>query len=121
MHVLVLVFIGGGLGSLARYLLSVTFNQPIMPWGTLGSNVISCLILGIFMGFAHKSIVSDPHRLFFMTGFCGGFSTFSTYSGELVSIYQGGAPYHAAAYLIVSVVAGILAIIAGILLAKLFY
>ncbi len=114
-----LVFLGGGIGSVVRYIFSIAFNQAIWPYGTLWSNVISCFVLGIVMGMAHKAIFSDPMRLFFTSGFCGGFSTFSTYSAEIVTLYQAGAYYHAIGYGILSVIAGLLAIIIGMSLGKL--
>lgn len=121
MYYALLVFFGGGLGSLMRYGLSIFFNRALLPIGTLGSNIISCLLLGFIIGASYKIIISDPQKIFFMTGVCGGFSTFSTYSAEIVTMYNGGAAFHAFIYLMISVALGISSIALGMLLAKLFY
>jgi len=86
------VFIGGGLGSLARYgiwKLLENYNAQF-PWATFVANALSCLILGFFIGLQQKGGISDQGRLLLMIGFCGGFSTFSTFSAETLKHFQNG-------------------------------
>lgn len=89
----ILVFIGGGSGSIARYLLSRYFvHQPgTFPLSTFLSNTISSLILGMLLGYmAGKQPENHNTRLFIATGFCGGFSTFSTFSYESFMLLNTG-------------------------------
>jgi len=87
MSALIYVFVGGGLGSMARYGFGVWLNQEAggIPWATFAANMLSCLILGILLGIQLNGDLGVQKRLLLMTGFCGGFSTFSTISAE---IYQ---------------------------------
>ena len=116
MSSLLFVFIGGGLGSLCRYGIGRMYDTS--HYGTLTANIISCLILGFLIGMGTHHILKSEHRLLLMTGFCGGFSTFSTFSGELVQLYQGGQTVEVGLYLVGSIIAGIIAILAGMMLAK---
>jgi CrcB protein len=91
---LLLVFFGGGLGSIIRFSLGRwvnTLHSHHFPWGTLVVNVAACLVLGFVIGLAdHKQIISPAARLFWAIGFCGGFSTFSTFSNETLFLLQSG-------------------------------
>ncbi len=80
-----IVFLGGGLGSYCRYLISKIINEQIttmFPWGTLTVNLIGCLVIGIIIGLIEKVPISPYWGLFLVTGFCGGFTTFSSFSLE---------------------------------------
>src|SRR5215216_3095173 len=94
MQSLFIVFFGGGLGSVVRYSLSRwinTMHHQAFPWGTLVVNVSACFLLGIVVGLAdHKQLFNASTRLFWAVGFCGGFSTFSTFSHETLSLLQQG-------------------------------
>lgn len=120
MNNLIFVFLGGGLGSLCRYLINQFAISITFPKGTLIANVISCLILGFLIGLNSKVLLQTNYKLFLMTGFCGGFSTFSTFSSEIVALYQNGQISTAIAYSVGSVLIGIACIISGMWISKLF-
>ena len=88
------VFIGGGLGSMARFGVSVLVNQlgkPIFPLATIIANLLSCLVLGLAVGIWSKQLSNFPLiYLMLVVGFCGGFSTFSTFSLESLNLLKDG-------------------------------
>ncbi|MBK5278343.1 MAG: fluoride efflux transporter CrcB [Bacteroidia bacterium] len=88
------IFIGGGLGSVLRFSLGKwisSLHTYYFPFGTLIVNILACFILGLVIGLAdHKQLFSPDTRLFWTVGFCGGFSTFSTFSNETLDLLQGG-------------------------------
>jgi fluoride exporter len=95
MNNFLLVFIGGGLGSMARYGVSVLFMNHVsssFPWATLVANAVSSLILGLLIGHLHqRQGGSEFLYLLIAVGFCGGFSTFSTFSAETIELLRQGA------------------------------
>jgi CrcB protein len=85
-----LIFVGGGIGSVLRFLIGLPFKQTniSLPIGTLLANLTAAAIIGITFVFANKTNLS-PRTLFFLTtGLCGGLSTFSTFSWETVQLFQ---------------------------------
>lgn len=116
---LLLVFLGGGIGSTLRYgvnLTTVAWFGPHFPWGTLTVNVVGSAIMGAFAGYLltrEPGTGSDALRLFFMTGVLGGFTTFSAFSLDVVVLWQRGAAATAAGYVLASVAVSLLALIAG--------
>ncbi len=107
MNSILAIFIGGGIGSLLRYGVSVFVAdrfKTIFPLATLASNVLSCIILAIaIIAFHNKSEMNPVWKLFIITGFCGGFSTFSTFSYETVELIKSGNSMYAFANIFVSV------------------
>lgn len=118
---IVLVFLGGGFGSVLRYLLSNYLNGPTntFPYGTFAVNVLGSLLIGIILGLAAKNnTLSQPQALLLATGFCGGFTTFSTFAYENQVFLKSGDFTMFALYTIASVVVGILAVFFGLYLVK---
>lgn len=123
MKTVFLIFIGGGLGSITRYGVSQWISKQhssLFPWGTLVANVAACLTLGLMMGLIGQRFeLSASTRVFWGVGFCGGFSTFSTYSAELLTLYQSGNMMLFAGYLTASVALCVGSVAAGMTLARL--
>ncbi|MBC7775950.1 MAG: fluoride efflux transporter CrcB [Phycisphaerae bacterium] len=87
-----LVFLGGGLGSAARWGLSLAL-QPMLsrfPWATLAANGLACFFMGILLGHQITIGLVEQRRLLLAVGFCGGFSTFSTFTAETLVLWQSG-------------------------------
>jgi CrcB protein len=121
MKQLILVFIGGGVGSMGRYLLGKLWNDPGtgIPYGTFAANIIGSLIIGIILGWALKNnAVSSNTTLLLATGFCGGFTTFSTFAYENHVLLKSGDFMSFAIYAIASFALGIIAVFGGMWLAK---
>jgi fluoride exporter len=87
-----LVALGGALGSACRYGLGSWLARAsyAFPWATLLVNFLASLILGFLIGYSLKDGLSASLRVLFMAGFCGGFSTFSTFSAETMYLIQDG-------------------------------
>ena len=93
MQLLLAVFIGGGTGSVARWLLSLKLNpmHHALPLGTLTANLIGAFIIGAGLAWFNRLPQVDPiWKLLITTGFCGGLTTFSTFSAEVVFLLQAG-------------------------------
>lgn len=122
MRQVLLVFIGGGLGSVARYLLSLKFNnyENAIPYGTLLANVLGSLFIGIIFGYMLKTgNLSERNSLLLATGFCGGFTTFSTFIYENYLFVKDGDYFSFLPYLAITFILGFAALFLGLYLVKL--
>lgn len=117
-----LVFIGSGIGGMARHgvgLLALKWFGPNFPVGTLFINIVGSLLIGVVAEYwALKSGLPQPARLFLTTGIIGGFTTFSAFSLETALLWERGQPLIAAAYVAASVVLAIGALFFGLWLIR---
>jgi CrcB protein len=117
-----LVFIGGGLGSVARYWIGLKLNyfESGIPFGTLLANVLGSLLIGIILAYSTKTgMLNENQSLLLATGFCGGFTTFSTFAYENHLFIKSGDYFSMIPYLTVSFIFGIGAVFLGMYLVKL--
>ena len=116
-----LVFVGGGFGSVLRYLIGKYLNSTEngIPYGTFAANILGSLLIGIILGLAAKNdTLSQNQTLLLATGFCGGFTTFSTFAYENHVFLKSGDFTSFALYTIASFIIGFLAVFAGMYLVK---
>ncbi len=121
MKQLILVFIGGGFGSVLRFLLGKYLNSPQsgIPYGTFAANILGSFFIGLILGWAIKSeTLSSNQTLLLATGFCGGFTTFSTFAYENHVFLKTGDFTTFAVYTISSFVLGFIAVFFGMYLVK---
>ena len=119
---LILVGIGGGIGSMLRFLVSVLtsrFVQGTFPLPTLLVNLSGCFLIGVLVGvFSQPPYVSSNMRFLLITGFCGGYTTFSTFAHENLRLIQNEQVPMAIGYTLLSVLLGIAMVWVGILLTQ---
>ena len=115
------VFLGGGLGALTRYLLCLCFprNYGCFPIGTLASNFLGCFFAAaVFTFLILKSDLNSIYKLLLITGFCGGLSTLSALSLEVLVYIQNSDYIRAGAYIVTSLLICVISVILGIALVK---
>jgi fluoride exporter len=119
MRVWLLIFLGGGVGSMVRFAVSLFLTNRFgtgFPYGTLSVNICGSFMLGIIIALCGErvNVLSEEWRFLLAVGFCGGFTTFSTLSLELFTMLQSGRVLPALVYIGVSLVCGIASIGAGL-------
>lgn len=118
------VFLGGGIGAAIRHGINLATARWLgigFPYGTLTVNVTGSLLMGLLVAwFAFKGDMSQHWRLFLTTGVLGGYTTFSAFSLDAAVLYERGAIWLAAGYVLVSVVVSILALFGGLYVVRHF-
>ncbi|MGV0952800.1 MAG: fluoride efflux transporter CrcB [Fluviibacter sp.] len=117
LNAILAISVGSALGALLRWQLGLKLNEifPTLPPGTLVANLVGGYIIGLAVAyFANASEISPEWRLFIITGFCGGLTTFSTFSAEVVSLLQAGRFGWASATVAIHVSGSLIATIAGL-------
>ena len=124
MYHLVIVAAGGAVGASLRHLTGLAAMRLLgvnFPWGTLAVNVVGSFAMGVFIELlARRFGASNELRLFVATGLLGGFTTFSAFSLDVAVLWERGAAGTAAGYVLVSVIGAILALFAGLWVARSF-
>ena len=125
MKQVLIVFIGGGLGTVMRFLTSkiLPYSGKGFPWSTFSVNMIGCLIIGVVTGYFLRNISENQSEwiLFATLGFCGGFTTFSSFANENFLFLRDENYIIMLIYSILSVLSGILMIYLGIMLERYFH
>lgn len=121
MRILLLIGIGGFIGSTARYGFSQFIQSKflnVFPYGTLSVNIIGCFVIGILYAISERTTLQPEWRLFLATGVCGGFTTFSAFSLDTITLLRDGEFFLSAVYILFSVAAGLLATYLGFVIFK---
>ncbi|MDX2197158.1 MAG: fluoride efflux transporter CrcB [Cytophagales bacterium] len=105
---ILIVFIGGGVGSVVRYLLNKYLSQVFahFPLHTFIANVLACAIYGALAAWIYQS-TQDRYKLWILTGFCGGLSTYSTFNYEIIEYIKNGQYIAAIIYILVTLIIGV--------------
>ena len=119
---IILVGLGGGLGSIFRYLTSVfatKYFQTNFPLGTFAVNIIGCLIIGILLSLFERQHLTNPDLKFLLiTGFCGGYTTFSAFAADNINLFQSDNSLTAFIYIATSIIVSLFAVWLGLLITK---
>ncbi|MXO31630.1 fluoride efflux transporter CrcB [Apibacter sp. B3889] len=117
-----LVGLGGSLGTIIRYLLTLYIQKyygGIFPLATFLINCSGCIVIGLFLGLSERfNFINNEIKLLLVTGFCGGYTTFSTFSAENLQLYQNHQFFTLALYIGISILVGILGVWIGNFISK---
>lgn len=108
-----MVGLGGAIGSILRYGVQQITNKPDFPYGTLAVNIGGCFLIGLLWGLISRSSITQMTGLLLMSGFCGGFTTFSAFTYEGIQMLQDNHWLLFAIYTGASVIGGLLATFSG--------
>ena len=117
-----LVFVGGGVGAVARHSVNragLDMLGPGFPWWTMAVNVSGSFLIGLLAGLFGAMETGHNARLFLVTGFLGGFTTFSAFSLDALTLWERGALLQAGLYVVASVILSLFAAAAGLLVTRL--
>jgi CrcB protein len=121
MKIILVIGLGSFIGGVFRYLITLFIQNKFIstfPYGTLGVNVIGCFLIGIVYALSENGNVNAEWRLFLATGILGGFTTFSSFSNDTVSMLRDTQYWHAFSYIALSIFIGLSATFLGIFLIK---
>jgi len=119
---ILIIWLGGGIGSVFRYLVQLGVSKLVhvtFPAGTFLINITGCFIIGLLYGLVSKySAITLEWRLFLITGLCGGYTTFSSFSYEGISLFKQGNYTYFILYILLSVVVGLFSTLGGMTIVK---
>jgi fluoride exporter len=113
MNQFLLVGLGGAVGSILRFVIQRQYNSTNFPYGTIAVNIAGCFVIGLIWALFTKGSIGSTARLLLLTGFCGGFTTFSAFTQEGLLLLQQSRWGLFFIYTLASVAAGLLATFAG--------